>query len=128
MLKKIILASSFMTSLLCSRAQARDATVFDVRRPIAMENAEVPPKDYYINAGTKDGLKKGMVVTVTRRMNLYDQYQNKSLSDLVVTIGVLKVIHIQEDVAVARLEEIKGRDTLPTVEFDAIMVGDRIAY
>ena len=117
-----------MASIISSVAQAKEATVFDVRRPIAMDNSEVPPKDYYINAGTKDGLKKGMIILVNRRMNLYDQYQNKSPGDLVVPIGQLKIIHIQDDVAVARLEEIKSREALPTVEFDAVMVGDRVSY
>lgn len=125
MIKKIITSAALLVGV---HSYAKEATVFDVRRPIAMENNEVPPKDYYINAGSKDGLKKGMTVTVSRRLNLYDQYQNKSTSDLVVPIGVLKIIHLQDDVAVARLEEIKSREALPTVEFDAIMVGDKVSY
>lgn len=115
---------------LCISSQlwAKEATVFDARRPISLVNDEVPAKDYYINAGSREGLKKGMSVAVYRRTNLYDQYQNKSLSDLVVLVGQLKIIHVQDDVSVARIEEIKTRENLPNVEFDTIMVGDKVSY
>lgn len=115
-----------VSSLTALATEAKDATVFDVRRPLAMENHEVPPKDYYINAGEKDGLKAGMIVTVNRRQTLYDQYQNKSPGDLIVAVGQLKIIHTQTDISVARLEKMEGREALPTLEFDAIMTGDKV--
>ena len=107
-------------------AFAKEVTVFDVRRPLAMDNSEQPPKDYYINAGSKDGLKSGMVLSVNRRSTLYDQYQNKSPGDLIVLVGVIRLIHVQEDISVARLEKIESRDKLPTIDFDAIMMGDKV--
>jgi hypothetical protein len=107
-------------------AMAKEATVFDVRRPLAMENNETPPKDYLINAGSADGLKSGMLVTVSRRSAVYDQYQNKSPGDLVVTVGQLRLIHVQSDLSVARLEVIHSREALPTIEFEAIMAGDKV--
>ena len=118
--------TSLMTLMFTFVAHAKDATVFDVRRPIAMENDEKPPKDYYINAGANDGLKAGMIVTVERRQSLYDPYQNKSPGDLVVTVGQLRLIHVQGDMSVARLENIDGRQNLPTIEFEAVMVGDKV--
>ena len=45
-----------------------------------------------------------------------------------VHIGHLKIIYVQDDVAVARIEEIKGREASPTVEYDTIMVGDKVSY
>ncbi|OFZ17872.1 MAG: hypothetical protein A2Z20_05850 [Bdellovibrionales bacterium RBG_16_40_8] len=105
---------------------AKDITVFDVRRPLAMENNEVAPKDYYISAGEKDGLRKNMIVSVLRRQSLYDQYQNKSLGDLVVAVGQLRIIHVQPDISVARLEKIVDSESRPVIDFDAIMVGDKV--
>lgn len=114
-------------AILISRAAfAKDVTVFDVRRPLAMENDENPPKDYFFNAGASEGLKKGMLVTVTRRQALYDQYLNKSPGDLVVAVGQLRIIHVQPDMSVARLEIMQNRANSPNVEFEAVMVGDKI--
>lgn len=107
-------------------ASAKEATVFDVRRPLAMENGQETQKDYFINAGSVEGLKKGMLVTVTRRQALYDQYLNKSPGDLVVNVGSLRIIHVQSDMSVARLESLQDRGDTPVVEFEAIMVGDKV--
>lgn len=119
-----ILAILLLSSL--QGAFAKDVTVFDVRRALAMENGDQPHKDYFFNAGSSEGLKKGMLVTVTRRQALYDQYLNKSPGDLVVAVGVLRIIHIQADMSVARLESLQNRDNSPGVEFEAIMVGDKV--
>lgn len=120
----------FLISLIvisvCHVASAKDVTVFDIRRPLAMENGENPAKDYFFNAGTTAGLKKGMLITVTRRQALYDQYLNKSPGDLVVAVGQLRIIHVQPDMSVARLETLQDRANSPNVEFEAVMVGDKI--
>ena len=63
---------------------------------------------------------------MNRRHSLYDPYLNKSPGDLVVLVGQLRIIHVQDDMSVARLENIEGRQSLPTIEFDAIMVGDKV--
>lgn len=112
--------------LFMGKVHAKDVSVFDVRRPLAMDNAETPPKDYYINAGSGSGLKTGMSVKVYRRNSLYDPYTNKSPGDLVVLVGQLRLIHVQDDMSVARLDLIEGREKLPTIDFDAIMLGDRV--
>ena len=119
----LLFVGSFLLSNLC---EAKDVTVFDVRRPLAMENNENPEKDYFFNAGSNDGLKKGMLVVVTRRQALYDQYLNKSPGDLVVPVGLLRIIHVQPDMSVARLESLQSRKHTPNVEFEAVMVGDKI--
>lgn len=120
---------SFLTAIIfsiSSEAFAKDVTVFDVRRPLAMENGQVLPKDYYINAGSDAGIKPGMIFAIVRRQSLYDAYQQKSPGELIVKVGELKIIHVQNEVSVARLEGIDSRDKLPTLEFDAIMVGDKV--
>jgi hypothetical protein len=105
---------------------AKEATIFDERRPLAMENDQVLPKDYFINAGSNDGLKPGVILTIYRHQTLYDVYQNKSPGDLIVAVGELKIIHAQGDISVARLESLHKHDDYPNVEFDAIMVGDKV--
>ena len=110
--------------LACSAVYAKDISVFDVRRPLSFENGQELPKDYYVNAGIEVGLKVGMSIAVNRRQTLYDPFQNKSPGDLIIPVGRLKIIQVQDNIAVARLEQIMGRENLPVLDFDAIMVGD----
>lgn len=118
----IVLATFFVSSM----SYAKEIAVFDVRRPLSFENGQELPKDFYINAGIEVGLKVGMTVAVNRRQTLYDPFQNKSPGDLIIPVGRLKIIQVQDNLAVARLEEVMGRENLPTLDFDAIMVGDRL--
>jgi hypothetical protein len=103
-----------------------DLTVFDVRKNFPMTNGEKTFKDYYINGGAEMGIKQGMVITVNRRRALYDAYQNKSLGNLKVPVGKLKVIHVQNGVSVARLFSSFSRENIPGLEFDFILVGDQL--
>lgn len=116
----------FLQFFISTPTLAKDITVFDVRRPVSLENGQELPKDFFINAGVEAGIKVGMVVTVNRRQTLYDPFQSKSPGDLVVPVGQLRVIHVQENLSVARLVEVMGREMLPTLEYDAVMVGDRL--
>ncbi len=120
--KIFVLAAIFASSM----SYAKEIAVFDVRRPLSFENGQDLPKDFYINAGIEVGLKVGMTVGVNRRQTLYDPFQNKSPGDLIIPVGRLKIIHVQDNIAVARLEEISSRQDLPTLDVDAIMVGDRL--
>lgn len=107
-------------------AAANEITVFDVRKNFPMKNGEKVYRDYYINAGAESGIKQGMIINVTRRRALYDAYQNRSLGNLVVPVGKLKVIHVQQGVAVARLYSSFSRSSIPGLEYDFILVGDQV--
>lgn len=113
--------------LITTRASfAQEITVFDVRKTLPLNKHEPVYQDFYINAGTEAGMKPGIVVTVKRRSTLYDAYQNRSPGDLLVPVGKLQVIHAQKGVSVARLHSLLDREDLPVLEYDYIMVGDRL--
>ena len=125
------LRNSAVVFLFCSIVNfdlsfAKDVTVFEARRPLSMENNKQLPKDYFINAGSVEGLKVGMIFKVNRRQSLYDPYKQKAPEELLIPVGELRVIHVQGDLSVARLEDVYSRDQLPTLEADGIMVGDRV--
>ena len=67
-----------------------------------------------------------MVITVTRRRALYDAYQNKSPGDIKVPVGKLKIIHVQNGLSVARLHTTLSRINIPVLEYDFILVGDKL--
>jgi hypothetical protein len=122
-----------VTTLFCLRVPGfakdptlKDAVVFEIRRQVALDPSKPEPKDFFINAGAELGLKPDMVVVVTRRHALYDSYQNRSPGDLIVPVGQLRIIHVQKDLSVARMEKMLDRGSLPALELDAIMIGDRL--
>jgi hypothetical protein len=107
-------------------ASAKDLMVFDMRKALQMTNSEVVYRDYYINGGRKDGLRPGMIVTVSRRVATFDTYSNSSPGDLDIVVGKIKIIHVEDGVSVARLVSVLSRDRLPLVEIEAVLVGDRL--
>lgn len=109
-----------------SYSQQLDITVFDVRNTIALSDTEPTYKDYYLNAGSERGLRKGMIITVVRKMALYDSYQNKSPGDLEVEVAKIKIIHVQKGLSVARDHGDISRISHPILDNDFVMVGDEL--
>jgi hypothetical protein len=115
-----------MISLLGTVANSADLTIFDVRKPIAMSDKEHPQKDFYINGGTESGLQTGTVVTVVRRLPLYDSYQSRSAGDLTIPVAKVLIIHVQPGLSVARFHSEIGRNDVPILEENFILIGDRL--
>lgn len=112
-----------------SEAQAQfltSPTIFDVRRSLPLDPDEVVTHDFYINAGPEVGLKKGSYINVVRPLPVHDPIQNKQQATLNVPIGKLQIIHVEKNIAVGRLQSELGDDERPTVEFEAVMIGDRV--
>lgn len=105
---------------------AAELTIFDVRKPIALSDKEITQKDFYINAGAEAGLQKGMIVTVIRKVPLYDTYQSRSAGDLTVPVAKVKIIQVQQGNSVARFASEINRADVPTLEENFILVGDRL--
>lgn len=100
--------------------------IFDVRRSLPLEPDEPVYHDFYINAGPESGLKKGMFVTVVRQLPVHDPIQNKQQATLSVTVGKLQVLQVERGITVARLNSELPDEERPVLEFEAIMIGDRI--
>lgn len=121
---KVFLFCVFMSFPLV--AMADDITIFDVRKNLPMSDDEKVYRDFYVNAGNEAGLSVGMVMTVQRRMPLYDSYSNRSAGDLQLQVAKIKIIHVQKGLAVARLHSEFTREGAPVLEDNFIMVGDRL--
>lgn len=111
---------------LATHAVSADVTVFDVRRTLRLSDHDTVYHDYYLNGGSEAGLSPGMAITVTRRMPLYDSYQNHSAGDLQLKVARLKIIHVQKGLAVGRLMSEFSRENAPLLEDPFIMVGDAL--
>jgi hypothetical protein len=105
---------------------ADDLTIFEVRRNIPLSDEDPVYKDYYINGGDKSGLKKDMLVNIFREVTLKDPVEGKEAPKLKVPVGKLRLIYVEDDIAVARLYERSNRDSLPMLEQIGFMIGDQI--
>lgn len=103
-----------------------DLTIFDVRKNLPMSDHDPVYRDFIINGGSESGLTAGMLITVQRRIPLYDSYQNRSAGDLHLKVARIKIIHVQKGLAVARLHSEFTREGTPLLEDNYIMVGDQL--
>jgi hypothetical protein len=103
-----------------------DLTIFDVRQNLPMSESDPVFRDYIIDGGSESGLSVGMLLTVQRRLPLYDSYQNHSAGDLLLKVARIKIIYVQKGMAVARLHSEFTREATPLLEDGFIMVGDHI--
>ncbi|MGZ3773672.1 MAG: hypothetical protein ACXVCY_11245 [Pseudobdellovibrionaceae bacterium] len=109
-----------------NESKANDITVVDVRRNITLAEDDKVYKDFYINAGVGSGLKKNLVITAVRKINIRDASGANAVGEILVPVGQLKVIAVYEHVAVAREFTLLSRDELPMLEQIGIMNGDHI--
>ncbi len=116
----------FVLILILPIAAAADLNIFDVRKNLPMSDSDPVYRDFYLDGGSESGLSVGMVLTVYRRMPLYDSYQNRAAGDLQLKVAKVKIIHVQRGLAVARLQSEFTRDSAPLLEDPFIMVGDHI--
>lgn len=100
--------------------------IFDVRINLPLEPDEQVHHDFYINAGAELGFKKGMFVSVVRPVPVHDPIQNKQQGTLNIGVARLQVIHVEKQLTVARLVAELTDDERPVLEFESVMIGDRI--
>lgn len=105
---------------------AHGPMIFDVRRTLPLEPDEPVFHDFYINAGPEAGFKKGQYITAVRPVTIQDPVLNKQQAILDVTVGYLLVIQVQRGITVARLFGELLDEERPALEYESIMIGDRI--
>lgn len=109
-----------------STSIAQDLSIVDVRRNITLADEDTVYKDFYLNGGESDGLKKNLVVTAFRKIQVRDSNGNQSYGEISVPVGQLRVIATYGKVSVAREYKLLSRDELPMLEQTGLMSGDRI--
>lgn len=115
----------FVTISGCLVATAQEIVIVDVKRNITLADSAPVYRDFYLNAGDGSSLRKNMVVTVKRKINVRDS-ASKSVGEFDTIVGQLKVIHVGNKVSVAREYKLQSRDSEPMLEQIGIMTGDKI--
>lgn len=115
-----------LTALFSWEVFGADLNVIEVRRNIPLSDEAPVYKDFYINAGTEAGLKKNLIVNVTRKISVRDATGTQNFGEIEIPVGQLRVVASQGRVAIARLHKLISRDEEPMLEQTAIMIGDKI--
>ncbi len=110
-----------------SSLYASEYTVYQVYRAIHLgETEQPPPKDIFINMGTEQGLKRGSVPDVYRRISSFDNLTQKHMGDHLIPVGRVKVIHADDQTAIARVTKFVSIDEEPALLPQAVMIGDLV--
>ncbi len=123
----LIQAAAVFLILLGVPANAAEYTVYNVFRPLDLgEGADPLPKDFYVNMGASDGVRSGAVLEVLRKVSTFDLSSQKLYKDVLLPVAKIKVIHVESNAAVARLEKLAPTDLAPGISTRAVMVGDLV--
>jgi hypothetical protein len=117
-----VMASLMMVSL---RGSADEPHIIEVRRHIPLSDQEPIYRDYYIKTEGQ-AFKTNMLVTALRKLGVKDATGNQNVGEITIPIGQLKVIHVENNLAVAREVKLLSREALPLTDQSAIMAGDLI--
>src|SRR5262245_19915721 len=101
-LKAIGLNLIYVTLLMLGIVQynhASDFFVTSVVREFPMKSGDAIYKDYYVNAGTNNGLRKGLTIEAVRKISAFDNINSKLLGDTPVKIARLKLIHVDKTIS-----------------------------
>ncbi len=109
-----------------STAHAEDFSIIEVKRNIQMSETDPVARDYYINAGSQQGLKNNMVLSVYRRVPVRDPSGGQTLGDVQMPVGQLKVLFLQDRLAVAREYQLKDFEEAPVLDQKGVMIGDKV--
>lgn len=109
-------------------AQADEHMVYNVFRPLDLgeEEQQVAPKDFYVNMGASNGVRSGSVLEVLRKVSTFDLASQKLYKDVLLPVAKIKVIHVESNAAVARLEKLAPPEVTPGISPRAVMVGDLV--
>lgn len=88
---------------------------------------ELLKKNFYINMGTNQGVKKGTIIDVHRLVMRSDPYKSKQTYSHKVKIGELKVLHSETNNAIATLSmNDTAKTETPLFEIRKFMIGDKV--
>lgn len=122
----LVLGLLLLVGLFAWEAFADEAHIIEVRRNIPLADHDPVYKDFYINAGNEAGLKQNLVVRALRKINVKDASGATAYGELLVPVGQLKILFVQNRLAVAREYKSLSRADYPMLEQTGILSGDII--
>lgn len=122
---KFILFLLFVSST--QVAWGKSYVIFSMAQDLPMGfDGEIIRKNYYVNMGASQGIKKDSVLNVFRIVSVQNPYDNMKRENFKVKIGELKVIHSSAEASIAMVNEYEKED-VPIFELNQFMIGDHVA-
>jgi hypothetical protein len=116
--------------VLCSivevQVKADEAVVIEVKKNLSLSKNDKVYRHYFIKGGTNQGLAKGSVVDVVRRVAVHDPLSNSSIGDIRVKVAQMEIIHADATISVAKVVRVETPEDRPVLDIEAVMVGDRL--
>lgn len=101
--------------------------IIQVNRKLRMSRLEpLPPKEFYIDLGTRDGVKSGDVLEVFRMLPVVNSLSGGAWHLMKVTLGEIRLNFVGESTAIGRIANDREPSSLPSVEYQSFMVGDQV--
>jgi len=114
-------------TLLCQASTGSEFSVYSIYQGLNLGGpGEVTQKDFYVNMGSSQGISKGTQLQVYRHTPTFDLVSQQVYRDVTFPIALIKVIHVEPNVAIARLVSFLPPEQSATVSPKAIMVGDLV--
>jgi hypothetical protein len=120
---------TLLSFLLFSQSNwARSYVIFSLAQDLSMgHEGEIIRKNYYINMGSGQGVKKDSILDVFRIVSIQNPYDNKKRVNYKVKIGELKVLHSSDDASIAMVSDYEKEETTPIFELPQFMIGDHVS-
>lgn len=111
-----------------SPSPAVNGAIIQVNRKLRLSyNDPMPPKDYFIDLGTRNGIKVGDILEVTRQMPVRNSLSEGPWHVMKVSLGEMRIYVVGESTAVGHMEFEREPSSLPTMDFPTFMLGDEVA-
>lgn len=108
-------------------ADRSSGSIIQVQRKIKMTEADpLPPKEYFIDLGERDGLHAGESLEVYRQIPVINGQSGAPWHVLRVKIGDLRVDYVGETSSLAREQDGRDLASLPPLEYQTFMLGDEV--
>ncbi len=122
----LILFSLFTFQAINAFALEEEFHVVQVTKNFKLSESDPSYHDYYINAGQNQGMQKGMIVPVERRLTVQDNFRKIVDDNVMIPVGKIELISVHEKVSIGRLIEKIPAKTGGVLEYQAIMTGDKV--
>jgi|SRR5690606_29382504 len=116
------------TLLISQAALSRSHVIFSMAQDLSMgfEN-EIIRKNYYVNMGTGQGIKKDTTLDVYRIVSVQNPYDNQKRVNYKVKVGELQVLHASEEASIAAVKSYETTEGNPILELNQFMIGDHVS-
>ncbi len=105
----------------------KDFVIYSISQDIPMGYTnEILRKNFYVDLGKSQGLKKGTLLDVFRVVSVLDPYGGKKRYNHKIKIGELKVLHAEENTSIGIMNKMELDAETPVLDVNAFMIGDLV--